>query len=210
MKAKLVRGSALHPGIDRQEDGDAGGGADQSTPPRRRKRASPSLWYSRSTRPAASATTCFELQKQGYAAAFRNPQVLNAILSLSTQSIAVTMMQWTGPTLHVRVIEWTLLKDKAEPRCIRCGNRGGAAAMVFGGGTIHQRELSNYSRLLLAASPYRAERRVIDISGDGSNNRGRSVTAQARDEAVHDGIGINGLAILALESDAGPAITSTM
>src|SRR6201998_3048804 len=39
----------------------------------------------------------FELQKEGYAAAFRNPQVLNAIRSLATQSIAVTMMQWTGP-----------------------------------------------------------------------------------------------------------------
>src|SRR3984957_16343287 len=37
----------------------------------------------------------FELQKRGYAAAFRNPQVLNAIRSLMTQSIAVTMVQWT-------------------------------------------------------------------------------------------------------------------
>ena len=32
----------------------------------------------------------FELQKQGYAAAFRNRQVLNSIRSLATQSIAVT------------------------------------------------------------------------------------------------------------------------
>ena len=37
----------------------------------------------------------FELQKQGYAAAFRNRQVLNSIRSLITQSIAVTMM--SGP-----------------------------------------------------------------------------------------------------------------
>ena len=35
----------------------------------------------------------FELQKQGYAAAFRNPRVLKAISSLMTQSIAVTMLQ---------------------------------------------------------------------------------------------------------------------
>ena len=41
----------------------------------------------------------FELQKQGYAAAFRNPQVLRSIQSLMTGSIAVTMMQWTGPQL---------------------------------------------------------------------------------------------------------------
>jgi hypothetical protein len=41
---------------------------------------------------------------------------------------------------------------------------------------------------------------VIDVSGDGSNNRGRPVTS-ARDEAVAAGIGINGLPILALEPD---------
>jgi hypothetical protein len=41
---------------------------------------------------------------------------------------------------------------------------------------------------------------VIDVSGDGSNNRGRPVTL-ARDEAVAAGIGINGLPILALEPD---------
>ena len=39
----------------------------------------------------------FELQKQGYAAAFRSPKVLNSIRSLMTQTVAVTMMQWTGP-----------------------------------------------------------------------------------------------------------------
>ena len=47
---------------------------------------------------------------------------------------------------------------------------------------------------------FAAARRVIDVSGDGSNNRGRPVT-QARDEAVAAGIGINGLPILALEPD---------
>ena len=53
---------------------------------------------------------------------------------------------------------------------------------------------------LFPRSPFRGGRRVIDISGDGSNNRGRPVTL-ARDEAVAAGIGINGLPILALEPD---------
>ena len=53
---------------------------------------------------------------------------------------------------------------------------------------------------LLFDNPYRATRRVIDISGDGSNNRGRLVN-QARDEAVRAGVGINGLPILALEPE---------
>jgi hypothetical protein len=41
---------------------------------------------------------------------------------------------------------------------------------------------------------------VIDVSGDGSNNRGRPANL-ARDDAVAAGIGINGLPILALEPD---------
>jgi hypothetical protein len=52
--------------------------------------------------------------------------------------------------------------------------------------------------VLLAQSPYRGARRIIDISGDGSNNSGRPAAA-ARNEAVADGIGINGLPILTVE-----------
>jgi Protein of unknown function (DUF1194) len=39
---------------------------------------------------------------------------------------------------------------------------------------------------------------VIDVSGDGANNRGRPA-AEARDDAVREGVTINGLPILALE-----------
>ncbi len=140
----------------------------------------------------------FELQKQGYAAAFRNPQVLNAIRSLDTQSIAVTMMQWTGPLLHVVVVDWTLIKDEATANAFAAAIAA-APRQLFGGGTSISGAI-DYSRLLLAQGPFQGARRVIDISGDGANNRGRPVT-QARDEAVRDGIGINGLPILTLEPD---------
>ncbi len=138
----------------------------------------------------------FELQKQGYAAAFRNPQVLSSIRSLVTQSIAVTMMQWTGPRLHVVVVDWTLIKDEASANAFAAAIEA-APRQLFGGGTSISGAI-DYSRLLLAQSPFNGTRRVIDISGDGANNSGRPVT-QARDEAVHDGVGINGLPILALE-----------
>ncbi len=140
----------------------------------------------------------FELQKQGYAAAFRNPQVVNAIRSLDTGSIAVTMMQWTGPLLHVVAVDWTLIKDAATANGFAAAIMA-APRQLFGGGTSISGAI-DYSRLLLAQSPFHGARRVVDISGDGANNRGRPVM-QARDEAVHDGIGINGLPILALEPD---------
>jgi hypothetical protein len=138
----------------------------------------------------------FELQKQGYAAAFRNPQVLSSIRSLATQAIVVTMMQWTGPRLHVVVADWTLINDKTRADAFAAAIEA-APRQLFGGGTSISGAI-DYSRVLLAGNPFRATRQVIDVSGDGSNNSGRSVT-QARDEAVADGIGINGLPILTVE-----------
>jgi Protein of unknown function (DUF1194) len=138
----------------------------------------------------------FELQKRGYAAAFRSPQVLNAIRSLGAPSIAVSMMQWTGPRLHVVVVDWTLVRDEASIGAL-ADAIDAAPRQLFGGGTSISGAI-DFSRLLLAQCPCQPARRVIDISGDGSNNSGRPVT-QARDEAVHDGVGINGLPILTLE-----------
>ena len=69
--------------------------------------------------------------------------------------------------------------------------------MMYGGGTSISGAI-DYSVTLFPQSPFKSERHVIDISGDGSNNRGRPVT-HARDEAVAAGIVINGLPILAFE-----------
>jgi hypothetical protein len=138
----------------------------------------------------------FELQKQGYATAFRNPQVLSAIRSLGTQSIAVTMFQWTGPLLHIVVADWALIKDEASAGAF-AGAIDAAPRRLFGGGTSISGAI-DYGRVLLAESPYKGARQIIDISGDGSNNSGRPVTS-ARDDAVADGVGINGLPILSVE-----------
>lgn len=140
----------------------------------------------------------FELQKQGYAAAFRNPQVLGAIRALGTGSIAVAMFQWTGPLLHVVVADWTVIKDQASAERFAAAVEG-APRRLFGGGTSISGAI-DYARLLLAQSPYHAARRIIDVSGDGSNNSGRPVAA-ARSEAVADGVVINGLPILTVEPD---------
>src|SRR5262245_43395543 len=138
----------------------------------------------------------FELQKRGYVAALRNPRVLGAVLGGRTQSIAISMVQWTGPFLQVVVLPWTVLKDEASVMS--------AADVVektprqlFGGGTSISGAI-DYAMAMFPQSPFKAERQVIDVSGDGSNNGGRSVI-RARDEAVEKGVTINGLPILAVE-----------
>lgn len=140
--------------------------------------------------------TRFELQKSGYSAAFRNPQVLSAIRSGATQSIAVTMVQWTGPQMQVHVIPWTLIKDR-ESAYAFADAIDAAPRQLFGGGTSISGAI-DYGLSIMPLSPFQARRQVIDISGDGSNNRGRAASS-ARDEAVQSGIVINGLPILAIE-----------
>ena len=140
----------------------------------------------------------FELQKQGYAKAFLNPRVLNAIRNGSEQAIAVSMVQWTGPTLHVIMVPWTVVRDQRSAQAV-AALISAAPRQIFGGGTSLSGAI-DFSVLMLTSSPYRATKRVIDISGDGSNNLGRPAE-QARDEAVKMGIRINGLPILAVEPD---------
>jgi hypothetical protein len=138
----------------------------------------------------------FELQKMGYVAAFQNPRVLSAIAGGRNQAIAVTMMQWSGPFLQSQVVPWTVLKDESTVKGF-AGAIESAPRMMYGGGTSISGAIDN-AVTLFPQAPHKSERRVIDVSGDGSNNRGRSVT-QARDEAVDAGIVINGLPILAFE-----------
>ncbi len=140
----------------------------------------------------------FQLQRHGYAEAFRDPQVLNSIRGLSTGSVAVTMVQWTGPAMQVQVVQWTLIKDAATANAFADAVEA-APRQLFGGGTSLSGAI-DHAMLLLASAPYRGLKRVIDISGDGSNNRGRDVR-EARDEAVRAGVIINGLPISSIEPD---------
>src|SRR5262245_62042265 len=140
----------------------------------------------------------FDLQKRGYAQAFVSQRVLDAIRNGNYQSIAVSMIQWTGPTLQVVMVPWTVVKDRASAEIV-AAQITAAPRRIFGGGTSLSGAI-DYSVQLLNASPYRGDRKVIDISGDGSNNLGRPVE-QARNEALQQGVRINGLPILELERD---------
>ena len=137
--------------------------------------------------------TRFELQRHGYASAFRNPRVVQAITAGAQHAIAVAMVQWTGPTLHVQVVDWTRVSDTKSAEALAAAIDA-APRRLFGGGTSLSGAI-DYAMSMLGTSPYRGARRVIDVSGDGSNNAGRPA-ALARDEAVKSGVVINGLPII--------------
>lgn len=138
----------------------------------------------------------FQLQKTGYVAAFRDVRLLRAIQAGQAQAIAVTMVQWTGPNFQVVVLPWLLIKDEATVTAA-ADRIAKAPRELFGGGTSISGVI-DFSVGLFQSSPFTGGRRVIDISGDGANNRGRPA-AEARDEAIQAGIVINGLPILEIE-----------
>lgn len=137
----------------------------------------------------------YALQQQGYAKAFRHPTVVAAIVG---RRIAMTYFQWSGATIQSHVLPWTVPVDEAD--LYRWSDAlARAPRTVFRGGTSISGAI-DFGRHLLNAMPFEAMRRVIDISGDGRTNNGRS-TAKARDEAVAEDIVINGLPIVNEEPD---------
>jgi hypothetical protein len=98
----------------------------------------------------------------------------------------------------VQAVPWTLIKD--EDTILAFANAIDAAPrQLFSGGTSISGAI-DYSTTLFPGSGFTGFKRVIDVSGDGGNNRGRNVR-DARDEAVRQGFVINGLPILALDPD---------
>jgi hypothetical protein len=139
----------------------------------------------------------FELQREGYAAAFRNPQVLKAIMSGGEQSIAVTMTQWNGRFVQEQVVPWTIVKDEASAHAL-ADAIAATPRVLFGGSGTSISGAIEHGVALLSQSPYTSQRRTIDISGDGFDNTGRPITP-AREAAVREGVVINGLPIIAYE-----------
>jgi Protein of unknown function (DUF1194) len=134
----------------------------------------------------------FRLQREGYASAFTNPRVLNAIQSGPYRAIAVTFVEWSGSDSQKVVADWIVVRD--EETASDLVNTLRTAPRSFAGFTSISAAI-DFSMQHFSQSNAESERRIIDISGDGTNNGGRSVT-DARDEAVAAGVTINGLAII--------------
>ena len=133
-----------------------------------------------------------ELQRQGYVAAFHSPLVHGAIQSGILGRISVTYVEWSGVADQIVVIPWMILADAES--AAEFAERLAAAPIARIGPTSISGAI-DFSVRLLDQSGVEPLRKVIDVSGDGPNNRGRLVTL-ARDDAAAKGITINGLPIM--------------
>ena len=134
----------------------------------------------------------FKLQRDGYAAAIADPRVVRAMTAGPAGRIALCFIEWASNGEQTVVIDWTAVAGDGDAKGISARVR--EAPRSFMGRTSISAAI-DYSMAHLARSPFQAPRRVIDVSGDGTNNSGRPVT-QARDEAIAAGVTINGLVIL--------------
>ena len=134
----------------------------------------------------------FKLQRDGYAAAIMNPRVIQAIRSGALGKIAVSFVEWSGVGAQKVVIDWTIIHDESSAKDFSAqvieAPRAFADRTSISGGI-------DFAMAQLARAPFHSNRRAIDVSGDGTNNAGRDVT-DARDEALKQGVTINGLVIL--------------
>jgi hypothetical protein len=140
-----------------------------------------------------------DLQRKGYAAAISDPRVIRAITSGRHQAIALTYVEWSGANEQTVVVDWTIVRDEETAGMIAATII--AAPRSFAGRTSLSSAI-DYAMQRFAAAPAEADKRILDISGDGSNNSGRPVT-EARDEALATGLTINGLAIIETRSTSG-------
>ena len=134
----------------------------------------------------------FALQRKGYSAALSDPRVLAAIRGGASGTVAICFIEWSGAGEQNLVADWTVIRDEEDA--------GSLAATIldaprsFIGRTSISGAIDFAMERFTAATP-RSNRRIIDISGDGTNNSGRPVT-EARDQALSQGVTINGLAII--------------
>ena len=139
-----------------------------------------------------------DFQRQGYAQAITHPDVLYAIASTLTGSIAVTYVEWAAN--QAVVADWTIIATPEDaqafadallaPPRLASGRNAIGAALLEGKRLIDTNDITGL-------------RRVIDFSGDSANNWSGPSIEEARAQVLAAGITINALPILRPGSSTG-------
>ncbi len=149
------------------------------------------------------------LQRNGHAAALTSPEIIAAITRNYFGCVGVAYFEWASPGRQRIVLPWTRicgLEDaEAAADVIR---RNGDTGFTRGGrGGTSVSSAIDAASLLLDQFPGKAERKVIDISGNGENNDGLPVRSSRRN-AIAKGYTINAIAIPASDENPGYHLAS--
>ena len=133
----------------------------------------------------------FALERRGYAEAIQSGKLLDAISTGPSGAIALAYVEWAGEGEQKVVVDWTVIRKPEDARAFAAALT--AAPRSFVGRTAIGSAI-DFAFAQFASRMVRTDRKIIDVSGDGTSNQGRPVTA-ARDAAVEAGAVINGLTI---------------
>jgi hypothetical protein len=138
-------------------------------------------------------------QREGYATAFRHPEVFAAIADGPRGRIAVAYVAWAGPEDQELVVPWSVIKSPEDAARFSAGVEAMAPRVrrpeaPWRPGTSISEALT-FSARLFDQNAIVAPRRTIDISGDGPNNAGAPILI-ARDAVLAAGVVINGLPLI--------------
>ena len=135
----------------------------------------------------------FDLQKFGLATAMTHPSVIEAIGVGRNKRIAVTVVQWAGYQKQFVMVPWHIVEGVASATSFAL--KVGDMSRVTTSGFTHIAGAIRYSVRVARTTEFVADRKVIDISGDGTNNVFPHPETE-RDRAIRAGFTVNGLTII--------------
>ena len=142
-------------------------------------------------------TAEYRLQTDGLADALMDPEIVDAMVAGQNM---VAVVQWSGADKQTVSIPWTKVRTALDVEWLSQQARLMERAFVLS--DTAPAEAIYFSLRLFDQVPD-CDRRVIDVSGDGTPNGGTEVRA-ARNAAEREGVTINGIAIESM----GLAITN--
>ena len=132
------------------------------------------------------------LQREGYVMALTSREFMRALREGANSKIAITYFEWAGQFDQKIIVPWRLIEGPESADAV--ANEIAAAPYRRASRTSIAGALT-FAKPLFDHSGYRGLRRVIDVSGDGTNNAGPLIVP-TRDEVLTAGITINGLPIM--------------
>jgi hypothetical protein len=137
------------------------------------------------------------LQREGYILGLTSREFLQAVGQGANGRIAVTYFEWAAIYDQKIILPWRVIDGPATAQAVaeeirRTPYRRAPRTSIYGA--------LQFALPLFDTSGYYGLRRVIDVSGDGTNNMGPPVVIM-RDKVLDAGITINGLPILSVEPD---------
>lgn len=136
----------------------------------------------------------FQLQLDGLALAFRDPDILEAVENLKPLGAAVAVIQWGAPGETRIVLPFTAIAGARDSKAF--GFRIGLVKRWMRASSTSIASALDDSRAMIETNEFDGFRLVIDVSGDGANNSPIDI-ADARKRAEAAGITVNGLPIMA-------------